>query len=334
MAAYDTEAGEKEHILTLPNNRQLAYAHNGPKTSRTVIIFFTGVLSVGTAHRVPEPCRAVGAHWISPTPPGSGKSSTRDKSVPYNVSLARDISALLTFLYPTNDFDKLYISGGSYGTVPAQMLYGAPYELFPAGRKIAGCLLLAGFSPVKYHTDYTKSLNWQNYFSFGPPTQFLPFHAVQWIFRAVVGLRLKSLKGTKAFLRQTLIDPMDDEEKATFGGWLRTNHLSEDAFLESMANGTIRCCQNWDGVMEVSDVIHSDWGFEPKRLDDQHASKPMLVVSSSHDHIGGSTNDWIVHNYKSAKPKMLPGGHISSLFHIDELWEEMFSSEYPIYIPS
>ena len=37
--------------------------------------------------------------------------------------------------------------------------------------------------------------------------------------------------------------------------------------------------------MEVSDVIHSDWGFEPKALDEAHASKPMLVVGSKSDDI-------------------------------------------------
>ncbi|OAP57652.1 hypothetical protein AYL99_08390 [Fonsecaea erecta] len=321
---YDRAKGEEEHILPLTGNRQLAYAHSGPVSSRTVVIFFTGIMSVGTAPNTPAPCRELGVHWIAPTLPGMGNTSTRDKSVPYHVSLARDMVALLSNLYPTDAYDTLYIAGGSYGTVPAQMLYGAPYELFPPGRKIVGCVLLNGFAPLKYHADYAKTLSWQNWFSYGWPTQVLPFHLLQRLFRFAIGSKLNTLDGAKTFLRQTIIDQMGDEEKSTFRKWLDRNRLTEDAFVEQMAQGTIMCCRNWDGFMEVADVIHSDWGFEPKALDDAHASKPVLVVGSEVDRIGGSANDWLVSNYKSAKLKVVPGGHISSLFYMDEIWEEIF----------
>ncbi|OQV03810.1 hypothetical protein CLAIMM_08804 [Cladophialophora immunda] len=323
MDDYDKVKGEEEHILPLPGDRQLAYAHSGPATSRTVVIFFTGIMSVGTAPNTPAPCRDLGVHWISPTLPGMGNSSTRDKKVPYYVSLARDMVALLAHLYPTDAFDALYVAGGSYGTVQAQMLYGAPYDLFPPGRKIVGCVLLSGFAPLKYHPGYAKTLNWQNWFSFGPPTRVLPFHLLQRLFRLAVESKLHTVDGAKTFLRQTLIDKMDDEEKSTFGKWLEKNDLAEDAFLDQMARGIIRCCVNWDGFMEVSDVIHSDWGFEPKELDEEHASKPVLVVSSDVDQIGGSTNNWLVDNYRSTKHKLVPGGHISSLFYMDEIWDEI-----------
>lgn len=324
--AYDRAKGEEEHILALPGNRQLAYAHNGPTQSRIVVLFFTGLMSVGTAPNAPVPCRELGVHWIAPTLSGMGNSSTRDKKVPYNVSLAKDMIALLSHLYPTDAYDTLYVAGGSYGTVQAQMIYGAPYDLFPPGRKIAGCVLLGGFSPLKFHKGYSKSLNWQNWFSIGPPAQLLPFHLLQWLFRFAIGSKLRTVDGAKAFLRQTLLDNMGDEEKLAFNQWLNTNELSEDAFVERMAQGTIKCCQNWEGFMEVSDVIHSNWGFEPKKLDEAHASKPMLVVGSKDDRIGGSTNSWIVDNYKSAKFKVIPGGHISSLFYMDEIWTEMIGS--------
>lgn len=325
--AYDRSKGDEEHILALPGNRQLAYARNGPIKSRVIVLFFTGLMSVGTASNVPVPCRELGVHWIAPTLPGMGNSSTRDKKVPYNVSLATDVSALLLHLYPTDAYDTIYVSGGSYGTVQAQMIYGAPYDLFPPGRKIAGCVLLAGFSPFKYHKGYSRSLSWQNWISVGPPTQLLPFHLIQWLFRFAIGSKLNTVDGAKAFLRQTLFDKMGDEEKLTFSQWLETHGLSEDAFVGRMAQGTIKCCQNWEGFMEVADVIHSDWGFDPRKLDEDHASKPMLVVGSKDDQVGGSTNNWIVDNYASAKFKVVPGGHISSLFYMDEIWTEIIDSK-------
>jgi hypothetical protein len=33
-----------------------------------------------------------------------------------------------------------------------------------------------------------------------------------------------------------------------------------------------------------------------------------------------------VDNYKSAKFKSVPGGHISSLFYMDEIWKEIIGS--------
>lgn len=322
---YDKVAGEKEHILILPDGRQLAYAHNGPTNSRTVVIFFTGLFSVGTAPRIPEPCRELGVHWISPTLSGMGNSSTRDTSIPYHITLAKDITALLDHFYPTGDFDTLYIAGGSYGTVPTQMIYGASYDLFPAGRKIAGCLLIAGFSPLRHHKGYAKTLSWQNWLSFGPPTQLMPFHSLQWLFRAVIGSKLKSLERTRDFLNQTLVNKMDDEERSKMKIWLQENDLSEDEFVDQMAKGSMKCCRNWDGFMEVSDIIHSDWGFNPRLLDDEHASKPVLVVGSEGDQIGGSANTWLVENYRSAALKSIPGGHISALFYLDELWRDLLN---------
>ncbi|KAL6895190.1 Alpha/Beta hydrolase protein [Trichoderma longibrachiatum] len=324
---YDAVKGDEEHLLQLPGGRQIAYAHNGPPTSRTVIIFFVGIMGVGTAANVPEPCREIRAHWIAPTLPGMGRSSTRDRSVPYHVNLANDISALLNHLYPTGEFDALYVSGGSYGTVPAQMLYGAPYDLFPHGRKIAGMLLLNGFSPLRLHAGYAKKLSWNNWFSIGPPTRIIPFRLLQRMFKAAIGSKLKSVQGATQFLKATVFNTMDDEEKRIFKDWLQKNRFDEDTVIEKMAWSTVRCCQNWDGFMEVSDTIHSDWGFDPRTLDEEHSSKPVLIVGSKNDHIGGSTNDWLVASYKSARElKLLSGGHISSLFFMDELWRDIIEA--------
>ncbi|KAJ5217859.1 uncharacterized protein N7469_011484 [Penicillium citrinum] len=324
---YDRIAGEQEHILILPDGRNLAYAHNGPTASRTVVLFFTGLFSVGSAPRIPEPCREIRAHWIAPTLLGMGNTSTRDPTVPYHVCLARDIAALLQHLYPTNDFDTLYISGGSYGTVPAQMIYGANYDLFPAGRKIAGCLLIVGLSPVRYHDGYAKDLSWQGWLLFGPLTQLLPFHLLQWLFRIFVGRQLKDLNGAKDFLYKTAINRMDTNEKIAMECWLEKNRLTEDELVNEMAKGSMECCLNWDGFMELSDIIHSDWGFDPRQLDDQHASKPVLLVESTADQIGGSANSWLLKSYRSARLKEVPGGHSSALFHIDEIWKEFIESE-------
>jgi len=326
--SYDRAKGLEEHILSLPGGRQLAYAHNGPNESRTIVLFFTGLMSVGTAPDVSAPCRELGVHWIAPTLPGMGNCSTRDPTVSYAVSLARDMTALLQHLYPTNEFDAIYVAGGSYGSIPAQMIYGAPYDIFPAGRKIVGCVLLAGFSPAKYDTGYAKRLSWQNWFSIGPPSQ-LPFRPLQWVVRWIIASKFNTLDGAKAFLHATIFSHMSVEEKQMFAQYLDKHGRTESEFIDSGAKGAIRCCNNWDGFMEVSDVLRSDWGFEPAKLDDEHAAKPLLVVGSMDDHLGGDANDWVAKNYRSATLKRIPGGHISALYFMDEIWQELIDRAPP-----
>ncbi|RYP15024.1 hypothetical protein DL765_005968 [Monosporascus sp. GIB2] len=325
---YNTNAGAEEHILDLENGRQLAYAYNGPLTSRTVVLFFSGLMSVGNAAYVPEPCSDLQVLWIAPTLPGMGNSSIRSTGDEYHVALARDITVLLSHLYPTGAFDTLYIGGGSYGTVPAQMLYGASYDLFPAGRKTAACLLLSGFSPFKYHVGYARTLSWHTWFSVGPPSQ-LPFRPVQRLTSTILATKLRDQDGAKAFLDQVIFSKMDEEEQAVMAAWLERKGRTRDEFIGQMAEAAIKCCKRWDGFMEVADVIHSDWGFDPAKLDDEHTSKPVLVCGSEKDGMGGATNAWIVENYKCSKLWVVPGGHISGLFYLDEIWEEVFKMSRP-----
>ncbi len=326
---YNPSAGDEERIVELPNKRQLAYSCNGPATSKSLVIFFSGLMSVGTAGSVPAPCQRHGIRWIAPTLAGMGNSSSRDPAVPYYVMLAEDITALLEHLYPDGDFESLIVAGGSYGTVPAQMLYGAPFDLFPAGRKITGCVLLAGFSPYRHDDAYSKQLSWQNWMSVGPPSR-LPFRPLQRLFKLALGSKLRDVDGAKVFLRDNLFNMMDEAEKEQFRKWLGENGKIEAEFVERLAKGAVRSCLNWDGFMEVSDVIHSDWGFNPATLDADHASKPMLVVSSQNDRLGGSNNSWLCANYTAARLKTIPGGHISSLYHMDEIMQDIMDDCLPL----
>ena len=205
------------------------------------------------------------------------------------------------------------------------MLYGASYEVFPYGRKIVGCLLLAGLSSQRCHKGYTKTLSWSNYISVGPLARWVPFHGLQRLFRWVIGWKLRSVDGAKTLFKSMLFDKMDEDEKGMYRKWLNKNDFTEDVFLKTLAEGAIKCCRNWDGFMEIADVLYSDWGFDPRNLDEEHASKAMLVVTSKKDDMGGSANGWLVENYRSAELKVVPGGHISSMFYMDEIWSELIS---------
>lgn len=303
MSEYSPEKGAKEHILPLPDGRQLAYALNGPLNSKTVIIFFSGLFSVGTAYDIPSPCRDINALWIAPTPIGMGNTSSRDPKELYHKTLARDTTHLLNHLYPNSDYDALYVAGGSYGTVPAQMLYGAPPSIFPAAPKLVGCMLMAAFSPIKHHAEYAKSLSWQNWISIGPPSQ-MPFRMVQNAFKAGVGSKMTDLAGTKKFMRDTLWDMMDEREQEEMKRHLERKGITEDEYVTRQAEGALRSVRNWDGFMEVADVMREDWGFVPG----EEVEKRILIVGSSEDKIGGCGHKWLVSRYKGARERVVPGG--------------------------
>jgi pimeloyl-ACP methyl ester carboxylesterase len=242
--------------------------------------------------------------------------------VPYCSNLVLDVSALLDHLHPTG-IDQLFIAGGSYGTVAAQTIYGAPYDVFPQGRTIAGCFIAASFSPFKYHEDYATSLILPNYLSVGPPSQIVPFRLVQKTLKFFFAAKLSTTEGAEGFLRKALFDKMDADEQAMFAKYLVKQGVTKEQFIGDMSQTVIRSIQNWDGFMEVSDVIHSDWGFVPNQLDAEHARKPILIVGSDKDELGNRMNQWLVQNYKSAHFTLIPGGHVSALFYQDELWVQM-----------
>jgi pimeloyl-ACP methyl ester carboxylesterase len=313
---------ESKGLLELADGRTLGYAENGNAKSRKVVLFFSGYFSVGSALSIPKPLEEVDVHWISPTLPGMGDSSTI-KGEPYHVGLCRIVSALLDHFHPDGSIDTLYVGGGSYGSVPAQMIYGASYDLFPQGRSIAGLVVLSPFSPFKHHKDYHKSMTWLNWISVGPFSQWFPYRWVPRVISAALAPKLKDEASAKNMMHDFLVAKMDGNEKKLLEKWLQDRGLTQDQWLERLGQGAMRSTKTWDGFLQGSDVLHSDWGFEPSKLDEEHRGKPVLVVASNDDELGHAMYKWLKDNYANSALKVIPGSHISSMFHQDEIWGEM-----------
>ncbi|KAJ7057103.1 Alpha/Beta hydrolase protein [Mycena amicta] len=317
-----------EKLLPLPNNRMLAYEEAGDATSTLIVIFFHGVFGVG---RAPERLSPVlvekKAHYITPTLPGWGNSSTRTGKS-YHEALAEDITALIEHLHPDTKEMKIYICGGSYGSVPAQMLYGASFDVFPPGKHVRGCLLAAPFSPFKHHTDYTRGMTWSNYFSVGPPSQIIPFNLLQRVVGAGVSMRFtgpKNVQKAEKFLRGFLFDSASAEEKAAFKAWREQQGLEEGQFEGKMAESMSKSMEKTRvGFIECGQVLHSDWGFVPKDLDDAHTvGRRVVIAASTDDELGPEFAKWLKANYKNSSLKWVPGKHISALYEMDNLLAEL-----------
>jgi len=314
----------EETLLALPGGRTLAYATAGDSSSSTIFIFFHGAFSVGNAKRSSPVLIENGVHFIAPTLPGWGNSSPTACNTPYTTSLITDISALIDHLHPNTTDIKIYIGGGSYGTVPAQILYGASYEVFPSGRNIAGLLLIAPFSPFHYDKNYTKCMSWQNYISVGPPARILPGKLLPRLIGKFLANRLSTVEHAEAFLRAMLFDKMDEPELKAFAGWRDLVGLAEGQFERETAQNAVRSvAKTWDGYLDIADVLHSDWGFTPGGLADEYSRRPVFVVLSKGDDLTPEAwGTYLVDNYKNARMKIIEGGHLASLYHLNEILKE------------
>ena len=320
----DTSIAEEKY-LDLPGGRRLAYAENGNASSSTLVILFHGAFTVGTS-RTQKYILEKDVHFVAPTLAGWGKSSPRNKDIPYHVGLASDTSALIDHLHPQKEGLKIYIAGISFGTVAAQMLYGASFEVFPSGRNVAGCMVLAPCSPFKLHKDYYKSMTISSYITSGPPSRYIPFNLLQRLISVFVKNKIKTPEKAEAFMRQILFDKMGEEEKAEFAKWREETGKVEGQLEREFAQMAMRSVQeSWAGFVGMADAIHGDWGFAPNALDEEHNARPILLVSSEGDTMTpDAMAKWLAENYKNGHYRSFHGGHLATIFHLNELWKELF----------
>ncbi|KNZ75383.1 hypothetical protein J132_03423 [Termitomyces sp. J132] len=244
------------------------------------------------------------------------------------------MSALLTHLHPNTSELQLYISGGSFGTVPTQMLYGAPFEVFPQGRYIRGMLLLGAFPPfVQDHEtgfDYTRSMNWRDYISVGPPSRFIPFRMLQHLAKFVIQSKLARQESAEAFIRAFLFDKMGEDEKKMYQAWRDKTGYEDGQLAREMAESNRRSVEKtWEGFLSTPEVLNSDWGWGVGLggLDEEHrAGRRVLIVAGTED---DATNiEWaryLASKYSNSRLKTFSGGHIVAIFHMDEIWADFFA---------
>ncbi|KAG6817074.1 hypothetical protein H0H87_012842 [Tephrocybe sp. NHM501043] len=323
-----------EKLLGLPDGRTLAYADGGDPSSSIVVIFFTGLLSVGTVTRIAPALQAKGVHYIAPTLPGYGNTSPPSHGVSYPVTIASDTSALLHHLH-TDSKLELYISGGSFGTVPTQMLYGSPFEVFPQGRYIKGMLLLGAFPPFTTKDNetgftHTRSMTWRDYLSVGPPSRLIPFRMLQHLAKLVIQSKLASQETAEAFLREFLFDKMGEDEKEKFRAWRDRTGYEENQLVREMAENNRRSVEKtWEGFLSTPHVLNSDWGWDAELggLDEEHTAgrKVLIVAGTEDDATPPEWGEYLASKYTNSHLRLFSGGHIVGLFYLDEVWAEFFA---------
>ncbi|TFK74638.1 alpha/beta-hydrolase [Pluteus cervinus] len=314
-----------ETLLPLPEGRTLAYDSAGDPNSLALVIFFHGVFGVGDASSLSKTLQAKGVHYVTPTLPGWGSSSARPSGASYVDTLTADITALIHHLYPdTSSHSQLsiYVSGGSYGTVPAQILYGQPFDKFPLGRQIKGLLLLAPLSPPRHDLGFNQGLSWGNWMMVGTPGHVIPGQLIPRLATAAMKPRFSTHEKATKFIRETLFDKMSKEEKVELAEYHKKNGFAEGHLQSKFGLNSWRSVnKTWAGFTEVNDVLWSDWGFVPKEIDAEGLGRHVLVVAAKGDELAPNQQaDWITENYRNAELKMIEGGHLAGIYHLDEIW--------------
>ena len=315
---------DEEKLLALPGGRTLAYAEAGNTSSSTVVIYLHGAFTVGEAKQPSSIILEKSVHYIAPTLPGWGNSSPVPHGIAYATNLATDITTLIDHLHPNPMDLKLYICGGSFGTVPAQMLYGASYDVFPLGRNIAAMLLIGAITPFHCDKNYAKSMTWSNYIMVGPPGRLFP-GLLPHLVKLALASKVSTPESAELFIRDLLFKKMSISERRTFDQWRESKGKYEGEVEREMGQNVARSvAKSWEGFLGMSDVVHSGWGgFTPSGLDDEHSRPPVLVVSSKGDDMAPEAwSMYLVENYKNGRLKSIEGGHIAAICHWDEIWTE------------
>lgn len=302
-------------LLTLGSGRVVAYEQDGDPQSDHVLLFFAGIFAVGSIGHTFPVVKEKGLHHIAFTLPGWGDASPVPPSSTFAHTVLGDIAALFDHLYTDTHNLKIYVVGGSFGTVPAQVVYGAPFDVFPLGRNVAGMMLLAPFSPFLLHKDYAKSLSWGDWIGVGPLTKYIPIPS---LLTLAMGSKFKSVDSAEQMVRQILFDKMDEAEKEKFGAHCEKLGTTPDEYIKKWAEGSVKSVENgWEGFKQCAVALHSDWGFTFP-LDDEHARGRVLVKVSNGDHLGSGMGVYLARNYANAELITCEGGHISGIYNLNE----------------
>jgi hypothetical protein len=211
-------------LLTLDSI--IAYEQDGDPQSHHVLLFFAGIFAIGSIRYTFPVVKEKGLHHVAFTLPGWGDSSPVPPSSTFARTILGDITALFDHLYTNTSNLKIYVAGGSFGTVPAQIIYGASFDVLPLGRNVAGMMLLASLSPFRVHKNYAKSLSWRDWIGVSPLTIYVPIPS---LLSLVMGSKFGSVESSEQMLRQILFDRMDEAEKEKF---TQVNYHSHEGHID------------------------------------------------------------------------------------------------------
>jgi len=135
---------------------------------------------------------------------------------------------------------------------------------------------------------------------------------------------MASVDKAEKFLREFLFDKMDEAEKEEYAQWREREGIAEGETERRFASIAVRSvATSWEGFKLMAPVLHSDWGFRPDTLDEEHSRPLVMIVTCAGDKQAPEAwSQYLAATYKNTKIKTLGGGHIGILYHMESVWAE------------
>lgn len=130
-------------------------------------------------------------------------------------------------------------------------------------------------------------------------------------------------------MRNFLFDHMSEEEGEVFSRW-RENHGVEEGEIEKIMAKKIAksVAQTWQGFFDIAAIYHSGYQWRlPKHGEDGRAKPLIHILCAKDDRITPvAMAEWLAASYgPSAILRAVNGGHMASMFHLDEIWAQIFT---------
>ncbi|KAI5894013.1 alpha/beta-hydrolase [Schizophyllum commune H4-8] len=314
--------------LALPDGRTLAYADAGNTSSSTVVLFLHDAFAVGDASKAPAALIEHHTHFVAPSLPGWGHTSPVPRATDYAATLARDMHALITHLHPDTPNLRIIICGHGHGSIPAQILYGAPEAEFPLCAAIARLVLVSPLAPPHGYREYAQHLSRGQYLLFGPPSRLLPWIPAR-IAQLTYAPRLRDPPRCEALVRSYLVDAaLASDEHSVFERWCEKQEVRDGQLERDLAANAARSvARTWRGFRDMSAIYHSGWGGYAPDGGTQAKCGVIIVAAATDEWVPCQHAEWLAKKIEAASLITLNGSHLSVLFHMNDVWNEILRDE-------
>jgi len=135
--------------------------------------------------------------------------------------------------------------------------------------------------------------------------------------------KIQSQEAAEKFIKDFAFTKMTPPEKVAYETWKQKRGIDETEAIREIAAGVYKSVEKTkEGFMAVPEVVNSGWGgYNPILLDDDH-TKPVMIVVNREDPMNLKMGEWLVKNMKNAHIRYGEGGHMASIFVLDDIWAD------------
>ena len=200
----------------------------------------------------------------------------------------------------------------------AQICFGTSTDIMPEVVNVQSLVVLSGFSSFKYHKKYSTGMSWSNYFMLCTP--IIHFNLITKLAGLYIQKKTRNIEEVKGFIRKKFFDQMGDAEKVNLRNWEEETNKSSGWAIDMMSrNICLSVSKTMAGFSSMPRVLHSDWGFDPKKLPSLPKRKVLIVATRGDKMCHMEMSTYLVESYPHAEIQIHDGGHLGTFFKFDTI---------------